>query len=401
MILADNSKTPSYFLNKSNWDITSIINLIMNLHEYHIPIIPLSECESIKINYDGETLTIPNQRILNELIIAPIPDLFFITHMLRQYSINQKLVKEIQDIFFCEDNSYPYELFLGKALDKLATENCNKKLISTLALEIYKFSRLSDDDDKSQLIVKKISDSVVVKLRSEIRNPSPSDVLVKNFINKKEASYYEVIQNSHPLYALELAMKDLYGRGENVNYKLFKYYCLILEYIDYVAPLPINYLSNTYRDTKVSFFLQDWYGKITSNITKIELDKKQEKYHENRKESVRRKCVVFTDYHRAKLYLSNVERILVKECPEYFTELIINRHERDSLNDKNYRQKNLVPLISQQCQFCSQVRQYTKLGTGNVNLSCENPECKEKQKEWTNHIKRLNTLRESTLKKGR
>ena len=54
----------------------------MILNEYSIPIIPLSECETIKINYDDEILAIPSQIILNELIVAPMPDLFVITNII-------------------------------------------------------------------------------------------------------------------------------------------------------------------------------------------------------------------------------------------------------------------------------------------------------------------------------
>lgn len=246
-----------------------------------------------------------------------------------------------------------------------------------------------------------MSDSAVVNLRSEIRNPSSSDVIVKTFINRKEASYYEDIQKYNLSSLLDFIIKELYEKGENINYKLFKHHQLMLRYIDWIAPLPINYLSNPNEDKKVSFFIQDLSKNLVNSNPKIKLDEKQEKYHDSRKESVRRKNIIYTDYHRAALYMSNLEHILVRECPEYFTALTNERHERDSINDKNYRQKNLTPLISQQCQFCSRIRWYKKLKTGSVKLSCENQECEERQTTWVQHIKRMNTLRESTLKKGR
>ena len=374
----------------------------MILDEQNIHSIPLSECETIKINGCENVYTIPNQRILNELIVPPMADLYFVTNSLRQYGVNEKLIEEIQAMFpGDQDNPCHNELFLGKVLDKLAIENYNKKLISILALEIYKFSRPPDDEDKTRSIVKKMSDAAVIKLRSIIRNPSPSDIIVKNFINKKEASYLEELQNSHPSRRLYLLMINSEWRGDNVNYKFFKYHSLMSQYIDWMTPLPINYLTNPNKDKKLSFFLQDFSRKIANDVPIINLDEQQEKYHESRKESVRRKCVAFYDYHRAKLYLSNVERILVAECPEYFAQLIAERHEKDSINDKTYRKKDLKPLISQQCQFCSRIREYIKVGNGRVKLACKNPECKERQKQWQNRLKRINTLHESTLKKGR
>ena len=66
----------------------------MILNEYSTPIIPLSECKIIKINYDGEILTIPNQIILNELIVAPLPI---------NYLINPNKDKKLS--FFLQDLS--------------------------------------------------------------------------------------------------------------------------------------------------------------------------------------------------------------------------------------------------------------------------------------------------------
>lgn len=363
----------------------------MNYGNPSISLIPLSKCESIKISYDDDTYTIPNEKMLRELTIMPVPDLILITNILRQYGATKRQEKEVSRII--EHTNYADEDWFLKIVDKLIDDNCDSKLILRLSLENYRIQQPFDTN--SHLTFKKMSDVVIRNIRSEDKIPLAINRVVKEFLDKKEISNRELLKNISLSEAMDYAFKYFFDNGEDlshVSYRRFHYHKLVLNYFDDVAPFRITHTANIDKDRIFNNFLQEFYQQMMENDGKkipgfsISFNKKQQEYHERIRDSYRRKMILFTDYYKAKLYTAHIYQLLAQECPEFIAlQIEWNDRVRKS-NERKSERKNLKRQMLCLCEFCYRFRWFEKVKGGAVAWHCKETECEERYRAWLNYL---------------
>ena len=363
----------------------------MNYGNPSISIPPLSEWKSIKINCGDGTRTIPNDDMLRELIIMPVPDLILITNILRQYGATEKQEKEVREMLKYTD--YEKDDWLLNIVNKLVKENSDSKLIVRLSLENYRLHQPSDPD--SQSYFKEMSDWAIENIRTEDKIPSKIDRIIKNFLDEKEISNRKFLDSLSFIDTIGYVFNYFFGNGEDlsqISYTRFRYHKLVLNYFDDVIPFRITHLSNVDKDREFIYFLQELYQQMMNadnekipNTTRT-FTKKQQEYHERINESCRRKMVLFTDYYKAKLYLTNVYQLLAQECPEFIkTQIEWDDRVRRS-NERNFDNKNLERQMLCLCEFCYRLRWFKKVKGGAVAWHCKEPECENRYRAWSKYL---------------
>jgi hypothetical protein len=363
----------------------------MNYSNQFISDIQLSEWESIKINYDNDTLTIPSENMLMELTTTPVKDIILITNILRLYGATKKQEKEVSEMMrlanFTDKN------WFVKILDKLVSDGSDDKLIIRLSLENYRLPQLFDAN--SQLIFKQMSDMLIKNIRIEDERSSPIDRIIKKFLDKKEISNREFLRNLSLGDAINYVFENYFGHGEDlsqISYTNFRRHKLVLNYFDDIAPFRINHTSNVDKDRIFNNYLQEFYQQAMDTNKekilnkKITFNEKQQEYHERINESCRRKMVLFNDYYDAKIYTAKIYQLLAQECPE-FIELQIDWNDRvRKSNERKSECKNQQRQMLCICEFCYMFRWFVKVKGGTVAWHCEKKECKDQHRAWLNYL---------------
>ncbi len=367
----------------------------MNYGNPSISIIPLSEWKSIKIRLDDETYTIPNEKMLRELIIMPVPDLILITNILRQYGATKTQEQSARKII--EHANYKKGNWLLDIVNKLVNESGDNKLVVRLSLENYRIQQPFDPNSHS--LFKTMSDWAIENIRNEDTIPSRINRVIKEFLDKKEIANRKLLENLSLSDAMNYAFEYFFGDGEDlsqISYTRFRYHQLVLNYLDDVVPFRITHLPNVDKDRIFNNFLQEFYQQMKDGdrreITNIRMtfNKKQQEYHECIKDSYKRKMVLFTDYYRAKSYTANIYKLLARECPE-FIKLQIDWNDRvRRSNERKSEIKNLKRKMLCLCEFCYRLRWFEKARNGKVAWHCEEQECKNSYRAWQAYLKSKN-----------
>lgn len=353
--------------------------------------IQLSEWESIKINDDNDTFTIPSEKMLRELMIVPVKDTILITNILRLYGATRKQEKEVNEMMRCAN--FTDKNWFINILDKLVDDNSDDKLILMLSLENYRLPQSFDAN--SRLIFKQMSDMLIKNIRIEEERSSPIDRVIKKFLDKKEILNHEFLRSLSFHDSIDYAFKYFFEHGEDlsqVSYTRFRYHKLVLNYFDDIAPFRINHTSNVDKDRVFNDYLQELYREMMDTNKekilnkKIIFTKKQQEYHERINESCRRKMVLFSDYYNAKIYTAKIYQLLAQECPE-FIELQIDWNDRvRKSNERKSECKNRQRQMLCLCEFCYGLRWFVKIKGEAVAWHCEKKECKDQYRAWLNYL---------------
>ena len=332
----------------------------------------------------------------------PVPDIILITKILRQYGATTKQEEEVKEII--EYTNYDECDWLLNIIDKLVDENSDSKLIARLSLENHRLKQPLDHD--SQLIVKKMSNKVIENIRHENARYSLIDRVVKEFLDKKETSNRELINNLSLSNAMGYAFEYFFGNGQDlsqVSYARFRYHKLVLNYFDDIAPFRIAHMPNVDKDRIFNDFLQEFYllrmnydNEKMLNV-RATFTKRQQEYHERIKDSYRRKMILFDDYYIARLYTANIYRLLAQECPE-FIELQIDWNNRvRKSNERKSEHENLKRQMLCLCEFCYRFRCFEKVRGGSVAWHCKTTECEARYRAWLNYLGSRNIILTSYL----
>jgi hypothetical protein len=317
-------------------------------YEKYIPIASFLEWERIEINFGEFTSIIPSIAMLNELIMMPVTDKHYIYNILRSYNIRPSTRNEINEILGQEDSSN----FLEDILGKLNSDNCDKKLIAMLSLQIYRLEQF--DDLESQLILKQVSDMAINRLRQELSSPSVIDGNIKNFLEE---------------------------RGELDEYQCFEYHKLILSYFSDIFPVPLSPILDVNEITEWIISFQNYHQ------DKIPFSDKSRNQNQRIDESERRKRALFLNYHHAHFYRTELYNFISSECPNFITELVDEYYEVVKNNRKQLRRKDLKRLILAQCQFCYRYRLSGVEKNGQYAWHCPETECHKQYKKWWNYLR--------------
>lgn len=375
----------------------------MNYINPSISITPLREWKSINISYDDKIHTIPSGRMLAELITMPVPDLTLIVDILKHYGVTEEQRKEIKKII--ENANYDEKNWLLNIVEKLVADNYDSKLILRLSLENYRLQQPFDIN--SHLILKKMSDVTIKNIRIEDVRSSPIDRIIKSFLDKKEISNLEFLNNLSSRDAVDYTYKYFIEDGDDlsqINYRRFRYHKLVLNYFDDIAPFRIAHMPNIDKDRIVNYFLQDFYQQMqdvdNSKVfnSKIPLNKSQQEYHERINDSHRRKMILFTDYYNAKIYISKIYKLLSQECPDFIALQIDWNDKVQNSNRLKHNRKNMKRKMLCLCEFCYKFRWFQKAGNGSVAWHCQETECKERYRDWLNYIRSKNIVITSYLR---
>ncbi len=332
----------------SNENPLAIYYLEYRNYEKHIPIVSFSEWEHIEINFGEFTSTIPSTAILNELIMMPVTDKHYIYNILRSYNIRSSTRNEINEILGQEDSSN----FLEDILGKLNSDNCDKKLIAMLSLQIYRLEQFYDLE--SQLILKHISNMAINRLRQELRSPSVVDENIKKFLEE---------------------------RGELDEYQYFEFHKLTLSYLSDIFPAPLNPILDVNKITEWIISFQNYHQ------YKTPFSDKSTNQNQRIDESERRKCALFCNYRHAHFYRTELYNFLSIEYPNFIAELVDEYYEVQKNNRKNLRSKDQKRLILAQCQFCYRYRLPGIERNGQYAWHCAEAECQKQYKKWWNYLR--------------
>jgi hypothetical protein len=328
-------------------------------YKKYIPIASFSEWERIEINIGKSTYIIPSTAILNELIMMPVPDKRFIYNILQNYKILPSTINEINKILDRDNSS----TFLEEILSKLNMENCDEKLIAILSLQTYRLEQFYDLE--SQLILKRVSDLVINRLRQELRNPSVVDTSIKKILEE---------------------------RGKLTEYQCFEYHKLVLIYLSDIFPVPLSPILDINEGTEWIISFQNYHHKKTP------FPERAKNQNQRIDESEKRKKALFYDYRHAHFYRTELYNFIYSECPNFLTGLVDEYYEVLKNNRKRSRSKDENRLILAQCQFCYRYRFPGVEENGRYAWCCSETEYHKQYKKWWNYL-RSRSVRLSTLYK--
>jgi hypothetical protein len=357
--------------------LASPLNGNMILHSHYAtrlaPLDPQSTDEDPNIIIicfkSGEDIRyIPDESVINNFLFSRPLNFQFIDDVTKIYDIPKNVDLEIKSMIDESNISKSWK----RIAEVLETKHFDEDLYRIFSLRSYQkvIPATLPEHINSLLTLIEFSNLVARQIMAEIDNPSPIDIITKNFCKSK-----------------------------GINYELIQYHESARKYFDRMLPMPLNFISNIDRNKELNdFFLnQATEDEHDRNREVIFPDEQRQKVYMQRiARSEKIKRVLFPDYYRSISLLYAFWNQLEIEHPQLNRE-ILNQNklnqERDRINTQLYSRDN-NPVDERysalhQCQVCTMLsRMELKRGQNEPAHHCDRPECKKTYGTWLRLLNR-------------
>jgi hypothetical protein len=311
---------------------------------------------------DDTTRQLPDKSMVHTFLYPRQLSIAFIDDVGEIYNIDDDIRLEMKSMIDENDISKSWR----KIAKILETKHFDQDLYIIFSLRSYQkvISATLPEHLQSLLTFVEASNYVVHQIMSEIDNPSPIDIITKDFCKSK-----------------------------GIDYELIQYRESVRKYFDRMLPMPLNFISNIDRSKELNnFFLNQAseYELDPNGEVKFPNDLRQKVYMQRipRSEKIRR--ILFSDYYRNISFLYGFWNQLEAEYPELNHERLNQNklnHEGDNIDTQlNIQDRNPVPerySALHQCQFCTMFsKMELKRGQNEPAYHCNRPQCKKTYSKW-------------------
>lgn len=354
---------------------------------------------------------LPNSLMIEELAFAPKLDISLLRRFFEVYKMTPKTIEAINKISLCIEPDVLWSNIMEIIKGGLNNQE-SKLLYIFFSLQSFRFPQTSVDEDSTKDLIHK-SNMTIAKIKTELDNrietPSEADKIIKIFLDNlgsDEFTWEEYLYNNLAIKYLCLMQPLPLGMLNNINHDFT---------INSIAPslaakerikiihesevkkieALVNKPENENRKMEFTYQIKE----INEKIIKLEAEltfpsPELNAYHSRETESIRRLCVLSTDFYYLDNFDLRLSLLLQQKCPEYFAAL--TEQQRESINKKNVKKnvkknKDENRIFFCQCQFCYRFRLDEIPPNGDYPWHCKRdirPECGTRYDKWRKQLNR-------------